>query len=352
MTMRNTVSLSLLWTRRLGVLSLGVGLLTVAICGKVGAATTPNGEIAGLEAKFVDVEGIRARYYDMGEGEPLVLLHGSGMAGVSTANNWSKNIPELSKQFRVIALDRLGVGLTGNPLRDEDYGFEGEVKFLYDFVQTMELGKIHIAGNSYGAAVSFLFAVAHPDMVKTLILVGPGPHEPPMGPTKESGCPNNPPFEAAKCRSMANVVKPDEAYEEDYFDAAKYMFELPKAVEARVKDDAGVGRREDLAAWLQAQRDRVQNDGVLQMPILVYRAKQDRSDWLASDPAPKMQKAIAMFEILGAKNPNVQMIIMNNARHFMYRDRPELFNQDVINFITYWNQHPADTSTSLSRASQ
>jgi pimeloyl-ACP methyl ester carboxylesterase len=352
MTMKSIVSVNcLVRARSLSVLSLGVGLLTVAIWGEVEAAT-PNGEIAGLEANFVDVQGIRARYYDMGRGEPLVLLHGSGMAGVSTANNWSKNIPGLSEQFRVIALDRLGAGLTDNPLRDEDYGFEGEVKFLYDFLQTMNLEKIHIIGNSYGAAVAFLFAVAHPEMVKTMILASPGPHEPPMGPTRESGCPDNTPYEAAECRSRLNVVNPDEAYEEDYFEAAKYMFELPKAVEARAKDDAGVGRREDLQEWLQAQRDRVQNEGVLQMPILLYRAKQDRSDWLESDPAPKMQKAIAMFEILGAKNPNVQMIMINDARHFMYRDRPELFNNDVINFITYWNQHLPDTSSSVSSASQ
>ena len=124
---------------------------------------------------------------------------------------------------------------------------------------------------------------------------------------------------------MVNVERPDVAYEKDYWDAAKYMFDLPKSAEARAKIKAGAGGRKDLAAWLQGQRDRVQNDGVLQMPILLYRAKQDRQDWLENDPAPKMQKAVAIFDILGAKNPNVEMIIMNDARHFLYRDHPELF---------------------------
>ena len=177
-------------SRVLNLRLFGVVLLFIPVWEQARTPTAPNGEIAGLKAKFVDVKGVRARYYDIGHGEPLVLLHGSTIAGVSSANNWSKNIPELSKQFRVLALDRLGSGMTGNPLSDKDYGFEGEVEFLYNFIQTLHLEKIHLAGNSYGGSVAFLFAVAHPDLVKTLILVSPGPHEPPMGPTKESGCPD------------------------------------------------------------------------------------------------------------------------------------------------------------------
>src|SRR5580692_12018272 len=59
------------------------------------AAATPNqdGSIAGLHAKFIDVQGVKSRYYEMGEGEPLVLVHGEGWSGHSSANTWSKNLP-------------------------------------------------------------------------------------------------------------------------------------------------------------------------------------------------------------------------------------------------------------------
>ncbi len=48
------------------------------------AGVGPNGELDGLQAKFVDVNGVSTRYFDYGEGEPIVLIHGGvgvGMAG-------------------------------------------------------------------------------------------------------------------------------------------------------------------------------------------------------------------------------------------------------------------------------
>src|SRR5450830_1328873 len=66
----------------------------------------PNGEVDGLSAKFVDVNGVRTRYFDYGRGEPIVLVHvGVGMGMSSTANNWSRNILGLGTRFRVLAPD-------------------------------------------------------------------------------------------------------------------------------------------------------------------------------------------------------------------------------------------------------
>ena len=75
-------------------------------------AAKTDASIDGLTAKFVDVGGIRTRYYDYGQGEPIVMLHGGSRSG---ANVFSRNIPGLAKRFRVLAMDRLGSGLTDNP---------------------------------------------------------------------------------------------------------------------------------------------------------------------------------------------------------------------------------------------
>jgi len=69
------------------------------------AAASPNGEVNGLKAKFVDVNGTRTHYYEMGSGEPMVLVHGERWSGHSSANAWSKNIPGVSKRgFASVAL--------------------------------------------------------------------------------------------------------------------------------------------------------------------------------------------------------------------------------------------------------
>ena len=49
------------------------------------AAPKPDGSIDGLKAKFIMVNGVRTRYYDEGQGEPMVLIHGGFTAASSTA---------------------------------------------------------------------------------------------------------------------------------------------------------------------------------------------------------------------------------------------------------------------------
>ncbi|MBI2986589.1 MAG: hypothetical protein HYY45_07460 [Deltaproteobacteria bacterium] len=52
------------------------------------------------QAKFVDVDGFRTRYYEKGEGEAMVLIHGSRFFPWGSANTWTLNIEGLSKRFR------------------------------------------------------------------------------------------------------------------------------------------------------------------------------------------------------------------------------------------------------------
>ncbi len=119
-----------------------VTVLTIAaivfLTGPGGHAQAPKvsqtGSIDGLEAKFIDVKGVRTRYYEAGQGEPMVLVHGEGWSGHSSANTWSKNIPGLSKRFHVFAVDKLASGMTGNPLDD--------ISVLSHVVFVMKDGKI------------------------------------------------------------------------------------------------------------------------------------------------------------------------------------------------------------------
>ena len=95
----------------LGVLSLALAWAS----GNAAEHASSSASIAGLEANFIDVGGIRTRYYDEGEGDVLLLVHGGPWEGTSSANDWSRNIEGLAKQFRVLAPDKLGNGMTGNP---------------------------------------------------------------------------------------------------------------------------------------------------------------------------------------------------------------------------------------------
>ena len=82
--------------------------------------------------KYVDVGGVRTRYFEKGEGETVILLHGSYFGADFSADhaaNWSRNFHGLSEWGHIIALDRLGQGFTDNPKRVEDYTMAAVVEW-------------------------------------------------------------------------------------------------------------------------------------------------------------------------------------------------------------------------------
>src|SRR6266481_1570568 len=336
--------------KRSKAISLAVVLLSVFVGGQVRstADVKPDASIGGLKAKFIEVNGVKTRYYDAGEGEPVVMIHGGSMAGSSTANVFSRNIPGLAKRFHVFALDRLASGMTGNPNDDKDYNYASEAEFVYQFIQTLKLGPVHLVGHSAGGGIALFMAMEHPDAVKTLVIIAAGPEDPNAiaGPTKlDAGlpkCPDQSQYEGLKCRVTILAWFPN-TFDEEYWAADAFMASQPKTKEARAKLNAGAGeplRTKEFPAYREKMLNRVKDNGVLQMPVLLYAAKNDVLDWGVNDPTAKLQRELAMFDILAAKNTKVRMIIQNNAGHFMYREYPEQFNQDLNEFIDYWKQHP------------
>jgi 2-hydroxy-6-oxo-6-(2'-carboxyphenyl)-hexa-2,4-dienoate hydrolase len=84
------------------------------------AATAPTPEMlasgsVNFQAKFLDVNGIKTRYYDEGQGDAMVMIHGSRFSPWGSANTWTRNIGGLAEKFRVIAPDKLAAGRTDNP---------------------------------------------------------------------------------------------------------------------------------------------------------------------------------------------------------------------------------------------
>lgn len=306
---------------------------------------TPNGEVAGLHAKFIEVKGVRTRYYEMGQGEPLVLVHGEGWSGHSSANAWSKNIPGLAKTFHVYAFDKIGSGMTDNPKDDKDYNLPGEIQHLYNFILTLKLGKVHLVGQSHGAGDVLFLAPEHPEVVKSLVLID-SLTAAPVGVKSNRGealskCPKEPDWEEWKCRIQAITYRPDLAFDDEYFEAGKYMASLPKAQETVAKVKAGAGAplfdmrpNSGFPEWKMKWLDRVKNEGILQVPVLLY--------WGRNDPSATVDAGYALFDVLGAKNRRVRMLVVNDAGHFHFREYPDEFNANIIHFIEFCG-HTAST---------
>jgi 2-hydroxy-6-oxo-octa-2,4-dienoate hydrolase len=118
----------------------------------------------------VMANGITTNYLQTGEGEPVVLIHGSG-PGVSAYANWRLTIPRLATRLRVLAPDLVGFGFTQRPA-SMDYNLKTWSDQLVGFLDALGIERASLVGNSFGGAIALQVASHHPDRVNRLALMG------------------------------------------------------------------------------------------------------------------------------------------------------------------------------------
>jgi pimeloyl-ACP methyl ester carboxylesterase len=133
-----------------------------------------EGSMPPETARYVSVNGIRTRYFDKGTGPTLVLVHGGQSGGYNNhARKWEAVFPQLTKTFRVIALDRLGQGETDNlPAEDYPNYYALDPKHLEGFIDALGLKAITLVGHSQGGWPVMRVALDRPELVRCLVNVG------------------------------------------------------------------------------------------------------------------------------------------------------------------------------------
>ncbi len=113
----------------------------------------------------IEVKGLRIVYQRVGEGPPLVLLHGA-FGFDSWA--WRRQLDALSDEFTVVAWDMPGCGQSSDPpegFRSPDY-----VDCLAAFIKALGLERPHVLGLSFGSQFALDLYRRHPSIPRTLIL--------------------------------------------------------------------------------------------------------------------------------------------------------------------------------------
>jgi 2-hydroxymuconate-semialdehyde hydrolase len=125
-----------------------------------------NPEI-GSTVRAVNIE---TNLHDSGSGFPIVLLHGSG-PGVSAWANWRLTIPDLAKQYRVVAPDLVGFGFTERPdgIR---YDMDTWIEHAIGVLDALKLEKVGLVGNSFGGALALHLLIRHPERIARAVLMG------------------------------------------------------------------------------------------------------------------------------------------------------------------------------------
>ena len=280
---------------------------------------------------FVDVDGVRTRYYMDGAGDPLLLFSGGQFASLYSLDAFSLNLPELAKGLQVYAVDKLGQGHTDNPRSDAEYTFDSLYNHTYRLVQTLGITSGIFLGHSRGALLVARLALEHPELVKKLVLVDTdtlGP-EIPMFPSGafyanlpvHSGPPT---LESVLIEPSAQAFRKEQVTD-DFASRLLEIAQLPKFQEAERKMEQlgpSVWMPSLTPRRLEAIR-RIEDEG-FRMPTLLI--------WGANDRSAPLPKGLGLFERIALKTPESEMHLLNGAGHYTFRDQYEAFNQVVRDF--------------------
>jgi pimeloyl-ACP methyl ester carboxylesterase len=112
----------------------------------------------------IRIGGRRVNYVDIGQGDPLVLVHGLG----GCWQNWLENIPRISQERRVVALDLPGFSYSEMPA--DDISISGYGRCVNELSEQLDLGRISLVGNSMGGFIAAETAIVFPERVDRLAL--------------------------------------------------------------------------------------------------------------------------------------------------------------------------------------
>jgi pimeloyl-ACP methyl ester carboxylesterase len=115
--------------------------------------------------RSLDVGEARVAYYEEGNGEPLLLLHGCPFSSFV----WRKVIPRLSLRYRCLAPDLLGLGDTETP-DGADWSLRAQAAMVVGFLDALGVERTHVVGHDHGGAIAQLLAAEHSDRIDRLVL--------------------------------------------------------------------------------------------------------------------------------------------------------------------------------------
>lgn len=121
-----------------------------------------------LQPRFVQAAGSRIAYFDHGHGEkPILLLHGNPVS----AYIYARLIQRLAPEFRCIAPDLLGFGLSDKPPKEAAYSLGRHIEIIRAFVQALDLWEAVLVVHDWGGPIGLGTAVQEKDRFTHLVIL-------------------------------------------------------------------------------------------------------------------------------------------------------------------------------------
>jgi pimeloyl-ACP methyl ester carboxylesterase len=241
---------------------------------------------------YVEIGGLKTWYDEQGGGEPLVLLHG----GMGTNATWAVQMSAFGTRFRVIAPERRGHGHT--PDLEGPLSYDVMSADMIGFLDAVVGGPAYLVGWSDGGVVGLLVAMARPDLVRKLVVIG------------------------------AN------------FDTSGLTPEAMEGFTTLAADS-------DDLAMLRGSYQAVSPDGPGHWPVMVAKFK----EMVSTQPAITVEQlariTAATLVVVGDDDivtldhtstlfraiPNSELAVVPGTSHFLTMEKPDLVNRLVLDFL-------------------
>jgi pimeloyl-ACP methyl ester carboxylesterase len=129
-----------------------------------GAPNLPDGFTGTFTSRYVDTGEVRLHAVTGGGGPPLLLVHG----WPQTWYAWRMLMPELARDFTVVAVDQRGIGLSGKP--EDGYDTATLASDLVALMDALGHPRFALYGTDVGMPIAYALAADHPDRVERLIV--------------------------------------------------------------------------------------------------------------------------------------------------------------------------------------
>jgi pimeloyl-ACP methyl ester carboxylesterase len=253
---------------------------------------SPATRLAGVTA--VQAAGFDITYWELGAGEPLVVLHGAGGPNIVPA------FERIAESARVIYLQLPGFG--DSPANESTRDLEDLAETVADGVAALGIDSYALLGTSFGGAVAAWMAVAYPERIAKLVLESPAAFRP-----NDDPLPN---------------LSPEEVFRALY--AHPERTPKPSPAPEIVEKQLGLVRRVLAASDAVALADKLRG---LPVPTMVMFGTRD--GLIPPETGRRYKELI----------PNCDLVYVYDSAHAIASDRPEAFADLVSDFLERGEAH-------------
>jgi pimeloyl-ACP methyl ester carboxylesterase len=287
--------------------------------------------------RAVELQGRRSNYVDIGEGDlpPAIFIHGLG----GCWQNWLENIPRLAQERRCIALDL--PGFAGSEMPREKITISGYGESVVEFGRLLGVDEpVDLIGNSMGGFIAAEIGINHADFARRIVLCSAAgisitnlKRRPVLTSARVTAAVTN----VVIAQREAMVKRPGLRHL-----ILAYVFRHPTRVDADLayQFTSGTGSPGFMPA-LDALtdydfRDRLEN---VKVPVLLVWGRED--NLVPVEDADEFEQRI----------PDARKVILDDTGHVPMLERPETFNNLVVDFLGDAADAPAGNAEPATRVS-